>query len=397
VTSVFADLGVTPLANSLLTSAQLPEAEPLYPLRAMMCGKCYLVQLDTVVDPTRVFSQYAYFSSYSESVVRAAQTHAERMVAQLSLRPGDRVVEIASNDGYLLQSLTGRGLDLVGVEPAANVAAAAIARGVPSLVRFFGADVARELADQSRARLIIANNVLAHVPAINDFLAGLQILLAPGGVATIEVHHLLSLVRECQFDHIYHEHFQYFSLHAARCAFARHRLAVVDVETIPAEGGSLRLFVQHEADASRGESAAVTAVLAEETANGLRDIALGEIFSERMRQVRLSLLAFLVAARQDGKSVAAYGAAAKGNTLLNYCGIHADLIDYVVDRNPHKQGRTLPGSRIPIHDPEMVRETRPDYLLILPWNLRDEVVAAMSHIRQWGGRFVVPLPVLDVF
>lgn len=393
---VFADLGTTPLANSYLRQDQLPDVEPYYPLRAVMCPRCFLVQLDTIVNSRHLFSKYAYFSSYSDTLLHAAKTYADRISARLALKPGERVVEIASNDGYLLQYFLGHGLDVLGIEPAANVAHVALAKGIPSLVRFFGTDVARELAGQRRARLIIANNVLAHVPALNDFIAAVEILLAPGGLATIEFHHLLSLVQKCQFDNIYHEHLQYFSLDAARCAFARHRLAIVDVEQIPAQGGSLRVYVQHEDEAPPNVNPRVTEVLEKEEANGLRDVAVGRSFSHRMQETKLGLLSFLITARRENKSVVCYGAAAKGNTLLNYCGIRGDMVDYAVDRSPHKQGHFLPGSRIPIHHPDKVRETRPDYVLILPWNIRDEIVAGMSHIHEWGGRFVVPGPTLEM-
>ncbi len=393
---VFADLGATPLANAYLGEHQLAEAEPYYPLRACMCASCFLVQLDTCVDPHTIFSNYPYFSSYSDTLLREARAYAERMSAQLGLNAGDRVVEIASNDGYLLQHFLGRELDVLGIEPAGNVAQDALARGVPSLVRFFGSALARELAGQRRARLVIANNVLAHVPDLNDFIAGLGILLAPGGMATLEFHHLLNLVEGCQFDNIYHEHLQYFSLDAARCAFARHDLRIVDVERIAAQGGSLRVFVQHAQDAPAEPSDRVREVLALEEAHGLHDVALGRAFSARMLRMKLDLLSFLVGARREGRSVVCYGAAAKGNTLLNYCGVHADLVDYVVDRNPHKQGQRLPGSRIPVHHPDKVQETKPDYLLVLPWNLREEIVGTMSHVRDWGGRFVIPVPELAV-
>lgn len=393
---MFADLGATPLANSYLRQDQLTEVEAYYPLRALICARCFLVQLDTSVNPHSIFSNYAYFSSYSETLVQAAKEYVEHISARLALKPGDRVVEIASNDGYLLQHFLGCGLDILGIEPAANVAQAAVARGVPSLVRFFGSDVARELVRQGRARLVIANNVLAHVPALNDFIAGIKILLAPEGTATIKFHHLLCLIQKCQFDNIYHEHFQYLSLDAARFAFARHGLAVVDVERKPSQGGSLRVYVQHEDTAPPTVSPRVAEVLAEEEAAGLRDVGVGQAFSRRMLEMKLGLLSFLVKARQDGKSVVCYGAAAKGNTLLNYSGIHADLVDYAVDRSPHKQGHFLPGSRIPIHHPDKVLVTRPDYVLILPWNIRDEIIADMSCIREWGGRFVVPVPALEV-
>jgi SAM-dependent methyltransferase len=392
---VFADLGVTPVANSYLRAEQLTLAEPRYPLRAMACGQCHLVQLETLVSPEQVFSDYAYFSSYSTTLLEASRRFADEVVARIELRPGDRVVEVASNDGYLLQYFLGRGLDVLGVEPAANVAQSAIARGVPTVVRFFGLDVARELAASGRqARLIVANNVLAHVPALNDVIAGLKVLLAPGGLLTVEVHHLLSLVAHCQFDTIYHEHFQYFSLQSARAALVRHDLDVVDVEEIPAQGGSMRLHARHAGEAAAGPR--VADLLRREDEAGLADPATYVSFAARVCDVRSGLRSFLESAKQSGRSVVCFGASAKGNTLLNVCGIGPDLVDYAVDSSPHKQGLFLPGSHIRVHPPETIRETKPDYVLLLAWNLRDEITASLAHVREWGGQFVVPVPTLQI-
>jgi SAM-dependent methyltransferase len=354
------------------------------------------VQLDTIVDPQSIFSDYAYFSSYSTSLLEASRRFADEVVGRLPLRPGDRVIEVASNDGYLLQYFLGRGLDVLGVEPAGNVAALAVQRGVPTVVRFFGSGVARELiASGGRARLIVANNVLAHVPALNEMIGGLRLLLAPGGLLTVEVHHLLRLVQDCQFDTIYHEHFQYFSLRSARDVFALNGLTVADVEEIPAQGGSLRLHLRH-VNEDVEVTPRVAEVLDREDAAGLNDPASAAAFVARVEEVRHGLRSFLEASRLAGRSVVCFGAAAKGNTLLNVCGVGADLIDYAVDSNPHKQGRFLPGTHIEIHPPSRIGETRPDFVLLLAWNLRDEITQAMAHVREWGAQFVVPVPVTQV-
>jgi len=395
---LFADLGATPLANAFLRQEQLNETEPRYPLRALLCHACFLVQLEALVDPDTLFRNYIYFSSYSDTLLTSSKAYSDMMMQRLGLSRGDRVVEVASNDGYLLQYFLANGMDVLGIEPAANVARVASDKGILTLVRFFGSDVARELAAQGRhARLIVANNVLAHVPDLNDFIAGLKILLQPGGVATLEFHHLLSLIAHHQFDAIYHEHFQYFSLATARAALAAHGLAIVDVEEIPAQGGSLRIYARHQGEAFGHVSCSVADVLAKEDAAGLRSLAPYLTFAGRIESMKRGLLSFLEGARQAGTSVVCYGAAAKGNTLLNYCGVRTDLVDYAVDRSPHKQGLFLPGSRIPIHAPEKVMETKPDYLLILPWNLREEIMEQMSSIRAWGGRFVVPIPEVQVY
>ncbi len=394
---VMADLGATPLANSYLRPSQLDEMEPYYPLRAFVCEHCFLVQLESFASPETIFSQYAYFSSYSDSLLTHSKMYADGMARRLGLKSGDRVVEIASNDGYLLQYFVEKGLDVLGVEPAANVAAAAVGKGIPTVVRFFGAEVARDLVAAGHgARLLIANNVMAHVPALNDFIEGLAILLEPGGRLTIEFHHLLSLIRDRQFDTIYHEHCQYFSLAAAAAALARHGLTVIDVEAFPTQGGSLRVHACHRQDLTGSPGRSVAETLAREDAEGLRNVATYRAFSDQIRRIKLALLSFLVTACQSGKSVVCYGAAAKGNTLLNYCGVRADLVDYAVDRSPHKQGHFLPGSRIPIDHPDRVRQTKPDYLLILPWNVREEIIDQMSCIRDWGGRFVIAIPELRV-
>jgi SAM-dependent methyltransferase len=394
----FADLGMSPVSNAFLKADELDRMEPFYPLHAFVCDGCFLVQLEQFQPPEHIFTDdYAYFSSYSDSWLEHARRYTEAMVARFALGPRSRVVEIASNDGYLLQYFVQRGIPVLGIEPAANVARAAEAKGVRSLVRFFGRETAAAVAaDDGRADLLLGNNVLAHVPDLNDFVAGMRILLAPGGVITMEFPHLLSLVRETQFDTIYHEHFSYFSFLTARRLFAAHGLRLFDVERLPTHGGSLRIYACHQDDAGKPDAAAVGALLAEERGAGFESAATYERFAERVREAKRALLAFLVEAKRAGRTVVGYGAPAKGNTLLNYCGVRTDFIDYTVDRSPQKQGRFLPGVHIPVHAPERIFRTRPDYVLILPWNLKDEIVAQMQGIHAWGGRFVVPIPATEV-
>ena len=390
----FVDLGLSPLANSYLEPADRERGETFYPLHVYVCESCLLVQLPMAVAPEEIFTEYAYFSSYSDSWVDHAARYVEGAVARFELDASSQVVELASNDGYLLQFFVERGIPVLGVEPAANVAAAAVERGIPTVVEFFGAEVGSRLAADHSADLIVGNNVLAHVPDTHDLVEGMRRLLGPTGTVTMEFPHLLRLIAERQFDTIYHEHYSYISLFAAERLFSEHGLELYDVEEIPTHGGSLRIYARH---AGSGEpSERLLAVRESERAHGLHDLSGYLDFEEAARTVKRDLLSFLIGARREGKSVAGYGAAAKGNTLLNYCGIRTDLVDYVVDRSPHKQGRLLPGTRIPIHGPEHVLETKPDYLLILPWNLRDEIVGQMSAVREWGGKFVVPIPEVSV-
>ncbi|MGE0591907.1 MAG: class I SAM-dependent methyltransferase [Vicinamibacterales bacterium] len=394
---VFADLGATPLANAYLTADQLTRPEPSYPLRAYVCEQCFLVQLEAMVPPEDIFGDYAYFSSFSSTLLRHSEQFADAITERLGLGPADRVVEVASNDGYLLQYFARKGLQVQGIEPAANIASAAEARGIPTRVQFFGAEVARQLADEApRPRLIVANNVIAHVPALNDFVEGLEILLAPGGTVSLECHSLLALIEDGQFDNIYHEHLQYFSLTSLATVLEAHGLEVVDVEHLSTQGGSLRVLAQrrHEAGTPSPRVAAMRALEAEA---GLCRLEGYGAFAVKMAAARRRLVAFLDGARDAGQAVVCYGAAAKGNTLLNVCEVTADMVDYCVDRNPRKQGHFLPGSRIPIHPPERVTETKPAFLLILPWNLSAEIVDQMAIIRTWGGVFVVPLPLLNLF
>jgi len=394
---VFADLGVSPLANSYVSPERLGTAQPFLPLCARVCSNCFLVQLEEHEGtPDALFSDYAYFSSYSTTWLEHMQAYAAQMVERFALGPANTVVEVASNDGYLLKYFIDAGVRVLGIEPAANVAAVAEAAGIPTLVQFFGRETASELEQEHAADLLIGNNVLAHVPDINDFVGGLQLLLKPTGIITMEFPHLMRLVDETQFDTIYHEHFSYFSLSVVDRIFTSHGLQVFDVEEVPTHGGSLRIFARHLDNAAEPVRERVAALLAREQAAGYGDLKLYLEFAERVKRSKRAILAFFIDAKEQGLSIAAYGAPAKGNTLLNYCGIGTDFIDYTVDRNPRKQGHYLPGSRIPIMAPAEIERTRPDYLFILPWNLKDEIIDQMQVIRDWGGRFVVRTPELVV-
>lgn len=394
----FVDLGISPLANSYLTAAQLNHAEPFYPLHVRVCDRCFLAQLEPVSDPRDIFSDYAYFSSYSDTWLEHARLYTDLVVPRLGLNSKSWVIEIASNDGYLLQYFKAKGIPVLGIEPAGNVAEKAIQRGIPTKVMFFGEETARDLiADGKKADLIIGNNVLAHVPNLNGFVAGLELLLAPHAVITLEFPHLLRLIEENQFDTIYHEHVYYFSLLSVSKLFARHALTIFDVEELPTHGGSLRIYACHSEDKEKTISDRVTDLLTRESAAGLNTLARYVSFQDQVKKTKRSLLQFLISAKEEGKSIVGYGAPAKGNTLLNYCGVRNDFIDYTVDRSPHKQGLFLPGTHLPIHSPEKVKETKPDFLLILPWNLKDEVMHQMRFIRDWGGRFVVPIPSVQIF
>jgi len=393
----FCDLGMSPFSNAFLTADQLNAVEPFYPLHAYVCRSCFLVQLQVFQSPEQIFSDYAYFSSYSDSWLAHANAYAGQMTQRFGLGPASQVVEIASNDGYLLQYFKSRGIPVLGIEPAANVAAAAAAKGISTVVKFFGTQSAAELAAASRhADLLIGNNVLAHVPDLNDFVAGLGLLLKPSGIVTMEFPHLLRLMEETQFDTIYHEHFSYFSFTTVARVFAHHGLTLFDVEELPTHGGSLRIYACHAANTFAAVTDRVTELKRREARAGLGRIETYSGFGERVKETKRALLEFMISARRQGKRLAGYGAAAKGNTLLNYCGIRGDFLDYVVDRNPHKQHRFLPGTHVPVLPPDKLLETKPDYLLILPWNLKAEIIEQMAHIRQWGGRFVVPIPGVEV-
>jgi len=395
--ATFCDLGLSPLSNAFVRPADADRMEPFYPLHARVCGSCFLVQLDQFESPETIFGDYVYFSSYSDSWLAHCEAYAQMAIRRFDLGPSKLVVEIASNDGYLLQYFQRAGIPVLGVEPAANVGAVARDRGIATEVCFLGADTARGLAQRGvRADLLAGNNVFAHVPDLDDFTEGLRILLAPDGVLTLEFPHLLKLIDENQFDTIYHEHFSYFSLFTAAKVLAAHGLRVFDVDELPTHGGSLRVYACHGSACSSRMTPRPEALIARERAAGLTELTTFARFDEQVRATKRALLRFLIDAREQGKRVAGYGAPAKGNTLLNYCGVRTDFLDYVVDRSPHKQGLLLPGTRIPVHAPAKIMETHPDYVLILPWNLRDEILQQMHGIRAWGGRFVVPIPRLEV-
>jgi SAM-dependent methyltransferase len=393
------DLGLHPLSNGYLTAAQLGLEEPRYPLCVYLCTACLLMQIKAVETPEAIFGDtYAYFSSFSTSFLAHAKRYVDEMVARFGLTPeASRIVEVASNDGYLLQYFVQRGFHVLGIEPTAGTAAAAREKGVETLEAFFGAALAARLADEGRqADLLLGNNVLAHVPDINDFISGLRRLLKPDGVITMEFPHLLRLIEQCQFDTVYHEHFSYLSLNTVETMFRKHGLTIFDVDELPTHGGSLRIYACH-AGSDRPVGDSVARVKRREADVGLLDIQVYRRFRERVQAIAREFQRFLNAAAAAGKTVAAYGAAAKGNTLLNYCDVSPASVAYVVDRNPHKQGLYMPGSHIPILAVETVWASRPDYLLILPWNLRDEIAEQMADIRKWGGQFVVTIPALEVF
>jgi SAM-dependent methyltransferase len=393
----FCDLGMSPLSNSYLTADQLQQKEPFYPLHAYVCGNCYLVQLDEFESPQQLFSEYAYFSSYSDSWLQHSRDYAQMISARLGLDETSQVVEIASNDGYLLQYFVEQKIPVVGIEPAANVAAVAEEKGIPTLVKFFGTQTANEMLDENlQADLVLGNNVLAHVPDLNDFVAGMKVILKPSGTITLEFPHLLKLIQGNQFDTIYHEHFSYFSLLAVERVFANHGMQIFDVDQLPTHGGSLRIYVRHADHQDAPVTDAVQSLRDLESESGLADLATYAAFADQVESTKRSLLKFLTDAKQDGLSVAAYGAPAKGNTLLNYCGIRRDFIDFTVDRSPAKQGHYLPGTHIPVFAPDKIRESKPDFLVILPWNIKDEIIGKMSHIREWGGKFVIPIPSVEI-
>ena|SRR5215510_5293026 len=395
--NTFVDLGMSPLCQTHIEPDQLNHPEIFYPLHAYVCESCLLVQLEQYASPQQIFGDYAYFSSYSDSWLEHARRYTARMVERFALDRNARVIELASNDGYLLQDFVRRGIPCLGIEPAANVAKVAVERGVPTIVRFFGRQAAEELSrDWGRPDLLLGNNVLAHVPDLNDFVAGMKVLLKPSGVITMEFPHLLRLVQENQFDTIYHEHFSYFSFLVVERVFAHHGLTLFDVEELQTHGGSLRIYGRHAEYAALRVSDAVRELREREHALGFDQQKAYADFGNRVRETKQKLLAFLIGAKREGKQIVGYGAPGKGATLLNYCGIRTDFLDYTVDRSPHKQGRYTPGTHIPICHPDRIRETRPDYVLILPWNLKAEIMEQISYIRAWGGRFVIPVPEVSV-
>lgn len=389
----FVDLGMSPLCETYPSQADLARGEMYYPLRVYVCEQCFLVQLEEYESAENIFSDYAYFSSYSDSWLKHCERYCDQMTERFRLDGQSFVVEVASNDGYLLQYFVRRDVPVLGIEPAANVAKVAAEKGVRSLVRFFGTELARELAAQGRcADLVLGNNVLAQVPDLNDFVEGLKILLKPEGVLTLEFPHLLKLIELNEFDTIYHEHFSYFSLLTTVRIMAAHGLTVFDVEELKSHGGSLRVYACRSGSATHAMQPNVARVLAQEEKAGLDSPKGYEHFAQQVKTTKLALVELLTTAARQHKSVAGYGAPGKSATLLHYCGIGRDLIEYTVDRSPYKQGRFLPGSRIPIFPPERIRETKPDYVVILPWNLKDEIMQQLQFIREWGGRFVVPIP-----
>jgi hypothetical protein len=393
----FVDLGASPLCESFLTESECRGPECHYPLHVYVCENCFLVQLEEFVSPEQIFREYAYFSSYSESWLDHSRQYVADVIERLQLDASSLVVELASNDGYLLQYFLDESIPCLGVEPAINVARVAVGKGVPTLVDFFGSFLAQRLVKSGkRADLIIANNVLAQVPDLNDFVSGIRILLAPGGTVTAEFPHLQRLIAENQYDTIYHEHFSYFGFRTIEKIFAEHGLCVFDVEELPTHGGSLRVYARHQEEASPRVSPNVSRLKDGEEMAGLRDPERYIEFGRQVESSKRALLRFLIEAVDANLSVVGYGAPGKGNTLLNYCGIGPDLLAYTVDRNPHKQGLFLPGSRIPIHAPEKIEQTKPDFILILPWNLRDEIVSQLAFTREWGARLVVPIPRLEI-
>jgi hypothetical protein len=397
LTHTFVDLGMSPLCESYLRAEQLNQMEPFYPLHVWVCEHCYLVQLEQYVSPEEIFTEYAYFSSYADTWLQHAARYVDQVTARFGLGAGSHVVEIASNDGYLLQYFVGKGIPCLGVEPAANVAQVAIAKGVPTRVEFFGVEAAQRMVREGLgADLIAGNNVLAQVPDLNDFVGGLKILLKPQGVITIEFPHLMCLMNGNQFDTIYHEHFSYFSFITAEKIFAAHGLVLFDVEELSTHGGSLRIYARHAEDVARQATVRVSELRERELAAGFSTMAAYASFHEQVKATKRNLLAFLIEARRQGKTVVGYGAPGKGNTLLNYCGIRTDFLDFTVDRNPYKQGLFLPGTHIPIYHPDCIAAAKPDYVFILPWNFQEEIMQQLAYVRDWGCQFVIPIPTVAV-
>lgn len=393
----FCDLGMTPLSNSYLTKEQLESGESFYPLHAYVCSECFLVQVKEYELPQNIFGDYAYFSSYSDSWLKHCQKYTEQMIERLKLDCSKQVIEIASNDGYLLQFFKGHNIPVLGIEPAANVAKVAEEKGIESLVKFFGAQVAQELKDKNiQADLLIGNNVLAHVPELNDFVKGLKILLKSDGVITMEFPHLLRLMESYQFDTIYHEHFSYFSLLTVEKIFKAQGLKIFDVEELKTHGGSLRIYAAHEEDSQKQISQSVLDLKEKERQLSFDDLDGYAQFYVDVQQLKSDLLSFFLDCKKKGKKIVGYGAPAKGNTLLNFCGIRSQFLEFTVDRSPHKQGHFLPGTHIPVYAVEEIARAKPDYLFILPWNLKEEIMSQMAFIREWGGKFVIPIPQLEI-
>jgi SAM-dependent methyltransferase len=389
----FVDLGMSPLCQTHIEPRQLNHMEPFYPLHAWVCSQCFLVQLEEYVAPPHIFSDYAYFSSYSDSWIEHARRYTQLMRERYAIGPGSLVMEIASNDGYLLQHFVAAGVPVLGIEPAANVAQVARKRGIRTEVCFHGVTNAEKLVDKyGQADLLLGNNVLAHVPDLNDFVAGMKKLLKPKGVITMEFPHLQRLMEQNQFDTIYHEHFSYFSFLTVEKVFAAHGITLFDVDELSTHGGSIRIYGRHSGDQSKAVTERAQQLRARELSLGFDSLKTYQNFAEQVRTTKRKILSLLIDLKNRGKSIVGYGAPGKGNTLLNYCGIRTDLLSYTVDRSPHKQGRYTPGTHIPILTPDRIRETRPDYVFILPWNLKDEICSQMSFVREWGGQFIVPIP-----
>jgi hypothetical protein len=394
----FVDLGMSPPCESYRKPEQHHEMEAFYPLHAYVCEKCFLVQLREYISPENIFSDYAYFSSYSDSWLEHAKNYVEMAVERFQLDQQSQVVEIASNDGYLLQYFVKKGIPALGIEPATNIAQVAIEKGIPTVVKFFGEETAKEQIEKGiQADLLLGNNVLAHTPYLNDFVKGMKIILKSQGIITMEFPHLMRLMAENQFDTIYHEHFSYFSFISVEKVFAAHGLTIFDVEELPTHGGSLRIYARHTENYSQPVSEKVLKLRTREEAAGFTSLETYFFFGEQVKETKRKLLDFLITAKRERKSIVGYGAPGKGNTLLNYCGIRTDFIDYVVDRSPYKQGLFLPGTHIAIFHPDKIQETKPDYVLILPWNLKNEIMAQIAYIRDWGGKFVVPIPEVNIY
>ena len=399
LTRKFVNLGMSPLANSYLRSDQINQMEPYYPLHAFVCNKCLLVQLEEFETPEHIFTNYAYFSSYSQTWVKHAEDYANTAINRFNLDKNSQVIEIASNDGYLLQNFQKRNIPILGIEPAANVAKVAKEKGIPTLIKFFGAETANKVSSEGKqADLLIVINVMPHVPNLIDFVKGMKIILKPGGIITIQFSaYLLQLIQQNEFDTVYHEHFSYFSLITIQKILSANGLEIFDVEELSIHGGSLRIYVKHMENNVLTTSESVNQIIQKEKQFGLDNILTYEKFQEQVIKSKQKTWEFFIMAKNSNKKIVCYGAPAKGNTFLNYCGIGTDFIDYTVDINPHKQGLFLPGTHIPIKKPEDIQRTKPDYLLILAWNLKDEIMNQMGYIRDWGGKFVVLVPEVKIY
>jgi hypothetical protein len=398
LTHTFVDLGMSPLCEDHVKPDELKMMEPFYPLQAYVCSKCFLVQVEEIVSPSEIFTDYAYFSSYSDTWLRHIKRYADNAIAQFDISRESLVAELASNDGYLLQYFAEKEIPVLGIEPAANVAHHAIQKGIRTEIKFFGVKTANELVAQyGKTDLLIGNNVLAHVPDINDFVEGMKIFLKPQGWITMEFPHLLKLVEGNQFDTIYHEHFSYLSFTTVEKIFKHHKLTLFDVEELPTHGGSIRIYGRHEEDTSKPVTQRVVEMRGRERDAGMSSLEYYREFTEKVKETKWKILEFLINAKQENKTIVGYGAPGKGNTLLNYCGVRTDFIDYTVDRSPHKQGNYLPGTLIPIYHPDKIKETKPDYVFILPWNLKEEIMNNLAYISEWGGQFIIPIPELKVY